>query len=139
MNQARKTINITNAVQYQTGNPGTIQIIISTLKNPAKNLVTETFQIRTFTKEGFALDALTEKLTINFFCEYPCAQCNLIKTQCTECYAGDTFPIFFNYTCLAQCPSSYTNTSTLNCTECISPCKECIGDGETCTECIDGY
>jgi len=79
-----------NAVQYQAGNPGTISIVFSTLKNPERNIVTDSFVLKTYTHEGYMLDELTEGLVINFFCEYPCADCDsLVKDFCVSCYGGD--------------------------------------------------
>ena len=71
-----KQINITNAVTYQAGNPGEIRILLSKLKNPVENNITSSFKIETFTSDGWKLDEITENVTINFYCEYPCASCN---------------------------------------------------------------
>jgi len=37
------------------------------------------------------------------------------------------------------CPDGYTNTTTNNCTQCVSPCATCSGGPESCLSCIDGY
>ena len=41
----KKKITITDAVRYQRGNPGTIRIVIDSLKNPSQNIVTDSFLI----------------------------------------------------------------------------------------------
>jgi len=39
----KKTITITNAFEFQRGNPGSVRIILETLKNPTTNVVTGSF------------------------------------------------------------------------------------------------
>jgi len=52
---------------------------------------------------------------------------------------GGDYAIFFNSTCLLQCPVGYINTTTNNCTACSRPCLSCKNDKVTCTTCISGY
>ena len=57
-----KKIFVTNAVTFQRGNPGTIQIAFETLLNPSENLVTDSFLLETYSSDGYALDAITTGL-----------------------------------------------------------------------------
>lgn len=137
----QKTISITDAFQYQRGNPGNVKIVFETLKNPTENIVTGSFRIATFTPNNYMLDSITTGVEVNFFCEYPCATCdNLIKDRCLSCYGGASDFIFYHeFQCWDDCPAGLTNTTTNNCTECIEPCATCRGSPNTCTSCIDGY
>lgn len=71
-----KTVTITKAVTFQRGNPGAISIQLNSLRNPDKNIVTTSFKIDTFTSDGYRLDKINTDVTINFFCEYPCRECD---------------------------------------------------------------
>lgn len=75
-NTKKKQITITDAVTFQRGNPGKIRILLDSLKNPKENIVTDSFLIETFTSDGWVLDEIRSNVTVNFFCEYPCASCN---------------------------------------------------------------
>lgn len=46
---------------------------------------------------------------------------------------------WYNFTCITECPISFTNTTRNNCTECASPCATCTDTPQTCLSCIDGY
>jgi len=72
----KKQVRITDAVRYQRGNPGTIRIVIDNLKNPKQNIVTDSFVVQTYTSDGWVLDEIRQNVTVNFYCEYPCASCN---------------------------------------------------------------
>ena len=72
-----KTINITDALTFTRGNPGAVRIVLSKLKNPTENIITSSFKIETFTPDGWVLDEVTTNVTVNFYCAYPCASCNI--------------------------------------------------------------
>lgn len=119
LNLIAKIITITNAVTFQKANPGTIRIILSQLKNPPQNIVTSSLKVQTFTANGYLIDDLSTGISINFFCQYPCQSCDAkINSVCTACYLGGDYALFFNSTCLLQCPNGYINTTTNNCTSC---------------------
>lgn len=62
-------------------------IKIEKLRNPTLNVVTSSFSIETETYDGFPMDQLKTDLTINFYCEYPCANCPQgSPSQCDSCY-----------------------------------------------------
>lgn len=43
VNYEQRFINVTNAVEYSRGNPGAIRMVLSQLRNPVENIVTESF------------------------------------------------------------------------------------------------
>jgi len=136
-NTIDKTITITDAFAYQIGNPGTVKFIFSTLKNPTVNAITGSFKLQTFTSTDYELDSITKGLVVNFFCIYPCMTCNLLRPdQCYSCY-GQTSPFayYFDYKCFDKCPDGYVNTTTYNCTACLKPCENCVGNPSNCTSC----
>lgn len=45
---------------------------------------------------------------------------------------------FLDGACVANCPSGYTKVGT-SCKRCISPCTECSGNENFCTDCLDTY
>ena len=82
-----KTIKFSNAMQFSNANPGEMVILIETLRNPKENVVTSSFVVRTESFDGYAMDELTTDLTINFYCEYPCANCPQgSPSRCESCY-----------------------------------------------------
>ena len=52
-----------------------MKIMIENLMNPVDNVITGSFGLTTETSDGYAMDELYEDMTINFYCEYPCANC----------------------------------------------------------------
>ena len=50
--------------------------MLSKLKNPLENIVTSSFKIETYSDDGWKLDEISQNVTINFYCNYPCASCN---------------------------------------------------------------
>ena len=70
-----KTLKFTNAMQFSQANPGEVVILIENLKNPTENVITSSFTVVTETFDGYPMDELKTDLTINFYCEYPCANC----------------------------------------------------------------
>ena len=73
--RTEKTLTFTNAVQFYDANPGQMRILLKYLKNPVDNIITDSFLIRTETFDGYQMDEISSGITINFYCEYPCAQC----------------------------------------------------------------
>lgn len=85
--RAAKTIKFTNAMQFANANPGEMRILIENLKNPVVNEITSSFSIQTETYDGFFMDRMDTGITINFYCEYPCANCPQgAPSTCDECY-----------------------------------------------------
>lgn len=68
-----KTLFFRGVYNFFDANPGTISIMIDKLKNPVKNVVTKSFAIVTQTYDGYSMDKIAEGISINFYCEYPCA------------------------------------------------------------------
>ena len=62
-------------MKFAKANPGEMVILIERLKNPSENIITSSFNIRSETYDGYAMDEITSNITINFYCEYPCAEC----------------------------------------------------------------
>ena len=82
-----KSLKFTDALKYAQSNPGKIEILIDKLRNPLENIVTSSFKIDSFTYDGYEIDSLTSDVTVNFFCEYPCAECDPDNpSRCEECY-----------------------------------------------------
>lgn len=116
--------------------------MISKLRNPNKNVISDSFTIETQSPKNFTLDLINNDVTVNFFCEYPCATCpqnNTLKDYCLSCYSSAPERNFFDNKCYDICPEGYVNTTTNNCTACEAPCAACTGDPTYCTKCIDGY
>ena len=136
----KKQITLTDAVTFQRGNPGKIRFMLDSLKNPKDNIETGSFSIETYTPDEWVLDKISTNVTVNFYCEYPCASCNKeVKDQCYSCYSAASEKLFFEYSCYETCPAGYVNTTTNNCTECIEPCATCVETPDTCLTCIEGY
>ena len=135
-----KTLKFTNAMQFSQANPGEIVILIENLKNPKENVITSSFMVVTETFDGYPMDELKTDLTINFYCEYPCANCPQgAPSQCESCYNTAVERYFEENKCLAECPTGKVETALLTCTNCTSPCVTCEGSATSCTSCIDGY
>lgn len=49
-----------------------------------------------------------------------------------------TFGVLHENSCVTSCPEGYYPWNKV-CTECQYPCKACVGSGNSCTKCIDGY
>lgn len=47
--------------------------------------------------------------------------------------------MWMDYTCMYQCPSGFTNTTTNNCTACTNQCATCTDTSDNCTSCKKGY
>ena len=74
-------------MQFVNGNPGTMVVLIENLRNPLENVITSSFSIKTQTFDGYAMDELLDSLTVNFYCEYPCAECPQgAPSTCESCY-----------------------------------------------------
>ena len=115
-------------------------ILIEKLRNPSENVITGSFLIKTESYDGYAMDELSSDMTINFYCEYPCAACPQgAPSTCEECYQTSVERYFHEAKCLAECPRLMVETEGLGCTDCLSPCVTCEGSPTFCTECIDGY
>ena len=85
--RTEKSITFTNAMLYAQANPGQLEILIENLKNPVENKITSSFGLRTKTFDNYGMDELYEGLTINFYCEYPCASCpEGSPSVCDSCY-----------------------------------------------------
>lgn len=101
VDEKTKTVTIRSAFTYQRGNPGTIKILLSQLRNPSENIVTDSFKIETWTQEdtwtdlGFRLDHVLSNITVNFYCEYPCMSCNRDEqSHCNSCYPQSPFELW---------------------------------------------
>lgn len=115
-------------------------ILIENLRNPLENIITSSFGIKTQTFDGYAMDELLNGVTVNFYCEYPCAECPQgAPSTCERCYQTAVERYFHEGKCLGECPEKMVETDDLLCTDCLSPCVTCEGTPTTCTSCIDGY
>lgn len=138
--RAAKTLKFTNAMQFAQANPGPMGILIEKLRNPSENVITGSFLITTESYDGYAMDEIRSDITVNFYCEYPCAACPQgSPSTCEECYQTSVERYFHEAKCLAECPTRMVETAELGCTDCVSPCVTCEGSPTFCTECIDGY
>jgi hypothetical protein len=140
VNYEERFINITNAVTYSRGNPGAIRMIFSMLRNPVENIVTESFKIETETSDGWKLDTIASNVTVNFYCKYPCASCNIDEPDvCLSCYSSADERFFFDAKCYDICPAGFVNTTTNNCTACEAPCATCVDTIDYCLSCVEDY
>ena len=138
--RSTRSLRFTNAMQFKQANPGALTILIENLMNPADNVITKSFGLTTETADGYAMDELFEDITINFYCEYPCASCPQgSPSTCEACYQTAVERYFYEEQCLSQCPDKMVETEDLTCTDCISPCVTCEGTPNSCTSCIEGW
>ena len=140
--RAAKTLSFPNALQFALSNPGEMRFLIENLRNPKVNEITNSFLIKTYTKDDYPMDELLTDLSVNFYCEYPCAECDAENDQpskCTACYQTAVERYFFDNKCLAECPAGKVETEELTCTDCNSPCVTCDGSPNYCLTCIKGY
>ena len=73
-------------------------------------------------------------------CQFPCLSCSTGITVCANCNTSSTMPYFYQNNCLANCPPTYFNDASFNCTKCSSPCNTCSGAGnQSCITCLSGY
>ena len=66
-----------------------MRFLIENLRNPVVNEITDSFLIKTFTRDDYPMDTLLTNMTVNFYCEYPCAECdaeNDAPSRCKACY-----------------------------------------------------
>jgi hypothetical protein len=73
------TITLTDAFASKELIPDTIEFVLENLVNPIYNIVTDSFTIKTRTWDYYPIDEITANLTLNFFCIFPCATCNLTQ------------------------------------------------------------
>ena len=100
--RSTKSLTFTNAFQFKQGNPGEMKILIENLKNPVDNVITQSFSLVTSTTDGYGMDELNEDITINFYCEYPCAACPQgSPSTCESCYVTAVERFFYQAQCLA--------------------------------------
>ncbi len=86
------------------------------------------------------MDVINSGITIDFYCEYPCAGCPEGKPDfCELCYQTSVNRFFHENKCLTECPEFMVETAELTCTNCTEPCVTCDGSPDFCTSCIDGY
>ena len=58
--------------------------------------MTSSFDVRTLTYDGYPMDFISTNITVNFFCEYPCASCdNDNPSRCLSCYQTSVERYFF--------------------------------------------
>jgi hypothetical protein len=132
---------VTGAFKSQENSPGLIKIAIDSLVNPPVSVgATNSFVIKTFTRDGYALDELDNGLLLDFFCEYPCQTCDPInRSLCLSCFGGEENQILFEETCVSECPIGYSATRENDCMPCETPCATCGDTASSCTSCIDNY
>lgn len=67
--------------------PDAVEMLFQGLINPVKNILLDSWKIKTFTWDNYPIDTLDKGLDINFFCEFPCHTCNETRNDlCFECY-----------------------------------------------------
>ncbi|EAR89540.2 EGF-like domain protein (macronuclear) [Tetrahymena thermophila SB210] len=69
-------------------------------------------------------------------CDPSCKTCQNTSTQCTSC---NTPKVFYQFTCLDQCPPGYYSDPLKMCQQCSSNCKTCNSTSTTCTSCYDTF
>mmetsp|Transcript_62324 Transcript_62324/g.86082 ORF Transcript_62324/g.86082 Transcript_62324/m.86082 type:complete len:284 (+) Transcript_62324:154-1005(+) len=140
VNLSKKTILVQNATVFSTANPGIVKIKFSNFRNPNKDIITGSFGIETTTVDGYKIDQLSSNMTVNFFCTFPCATCDLDQPDfCYSCYGGADERYFFGNKCISECPSNWYEREDNFCGLCRWPCVECDGGPLYCTECADTY
>ena len=90
-----RSIIITDAVTEKDVAPEVISILLQQLENPATNIVTDTFKIKTITYDGYDIDEQETGMEVNFYCMFPCRSCDeATPTICKSCYTVTTDYIF---------------------------------------------
>jgi len=141
---------LSDALSTVDTKPGLIKFEIQSLINPSNGTnMTESFQISTYTTDGYLIDNITTGLELNFFCNHPCQTCNQTQaSQCFTCYnkATSDFTYLFEEKCLDDCPIGMyeveANTVTeivATCDLCEYPCLTCDMAPGNCTSCGPGW
>lgn len=138
---SKRTVTITNGFTFSKYTPLNVTFVLDNLKNPSTKSITDSFQINTFTSNGYAIDTLSTNLTVNFLCMYPCKTCTTDNAStCLSCYSTVVEKWLYNSQCLSTCPSTLFQDLTANtCSQCNSPCLACQTTATNCTSCIVGY
>lgn len=92
-------LNFTDALSMAEIRPDKITINITDLRNPIQNIKTSPFRIITETADGYKIDQMDtiKPLYVNFFCVFPCKECNNTDgSQCFSCYGGSTPYLYFH-------------------------------------------
>ena len=92
-----------------------IEIELKGFLNSEFAAATGSFSILTKTAEGYMIDAYTGELAIASNCDYPCLQCSHDdSSMCRKCNTepnspdqGTQFHLYFENTCISECPSNY--------------------------------
>lgn len=121
-----------------------IRVVISGLRNPFTNAVSDSFAVQTFDAYSEAgqlnfyfIDKKTTGMVVKSKCNYPCKDCSGDNADvCTECYEDSDTPFFQTGGCVKQCASSrFYNKQLKSCELCDATCLQCSGTSSTCTKC----
>jgi hypothetical protein len=71
-------VSLTDLFESKEVMPDIVEIIFQGFSNPNDNIVTDSWKLRTYTWDNYLIDTLDDGLSINFYCEYPCATCDIL-------------------------------------------------------------
>ena len=129
----------TRMITLSDGGPfsgSTINFTFSGLTNPSTGK-SSTFEVYTYTANGYIIDQNTSNLFYQAFCSSPCRTClSTDSSNCTSCFTNATTTkiYLYNGTCLTECPSVAPPDSSNVCTPCGTACSACDTTG-ACTTC----
>jgi len=104
--------------------------------NVFKSGKTKSWKLTTFTGND-EIDQVSEGLSFDFKCDYPCYTCVGDATECKSCndYDSGTYMILFQNKCYLNCPDG-TYEESFQCKPCNSRCKTCgNSNAQWCTSC----
>ena len=68
VDRGENKITLKNPFETRDVQPDVVEIIFSTLNNPMENEILNSWKIRTYTWDGYAIDTLDDGMKINFYC-----------------------------------------------------------------------
>ena len=113
-----------------------IQLIISSMI--VSSNTTDSFQIFTYTNDGFLIDSRTSGLSIIYLCQPPCQTCQGDLVNCLTCSNKSSFPYLNGTNCLSTCPNGYFLNSNNECQQCSYTCQNCTDFGY-CITCSNQF
>lgn len=100
-------------------------------------IVTDSWKVTTLTSDEYAIDRLTNGLSLSFPCNAPCLTCaESNPAYCFTCNPLSGQPILYGSRCYSECPQGLYLTEYGQCQPCNAICKACKADNPNyCTTC----
>lgn len=103
-----------------------------------RRMVTDSWKITTLTSDEYAIDRLTNGLSLSFQCNSPCLTCaDTNPSYCLSCNPLSTSTILYGSRCYTHCPQGLFLSADANqCLPCDPTCLSCKPDNPNyCTGC----